>query len=106
MRRVVVLSAALLLGVAGCGGTRSARVPVVVDTDLSTDDAIALLYLLESPRVDVRAVTVPGTGLVHCPAIPSDPARLSTTGSTIFLCLTRRPTNVWFAAQVAVYGSG
>jgi len=59
----VLLLAALVL--AGCGG--SSRMPVVVDTDLSTDDAIALLYLLQSPKVDVRAVAVSGTGLVHCP---------------------------------------
>lgn len=66
MRRVVVLVALILLA-AGCGGSHSARAPVVVDTDLSTDDAIALLYLLESPKVEIRAVTVSGTGLVHCP---------------------------------------
>lgn len=65
MRRLALL--ALLLLVAGCGGSHVARMPVVVDTDMSTDDAIALLYLLEKPTVDVRAVAVSGTGLVHCP---------------------------------------
>jgi inosine-uridine nucleoside N-ribohydrolase len=40
---------------------------VVVDTDLGADDAIALVYLLRRPEVRVRAVTVSGTGLVHCP---------------------------------------
>ncbi|HVM58594.1 MAG TPA: nucleoside hydrolase [Gaiellaceae bacterium] len=58
----------LALVAAGCGATRAARAPLVVDTDLSSDDLIALAYLLESPRVDVKAVTVSGTGLVECPA--------------------------------------
>lgn len=62
---LAIVSLALLT--AGCGSHR-ASTPVVVDTDLSTDDTIALLYLAGNPRVDVRAVTVSGTGLVHCPA--------------------------------------
>ena len=40
---------------------------MIVDTDLSSDDAIALLYLAADPHVDLRAVTVAGTGLVDCP---------------------------------------
>jgi inosine-uridine nucleoside N-ribohydrolase len=60
---LLVLAAALA---AGCGSSRSAQ-PVVVDTDLGSDDVIAILYLLRNPAVDVRAITVSGTGLVHCP---------------------------------------
>lgn len=68
-----VAAAVLAATLVGCGssGTSSERptaTPVVVDTDLSFDDAIALLYLLRSPSIDIRAVTVAGTGLVHCPA--------------------------------------
>jgi pyrimidine-specific ribonucleoside hydrolase len=40
-------------------------VPLVVDTDLSSDDIMAIAYLATDPRVDIRAVTVSGTGLVH-----------------------------------------
>jgi len=65
MRRLALFALLLL---AGCGGSHVARTPIVVDTDMSTDDAVALLYLLEKPTVDVRAVAVSGTGLVHCPA--------------------------------------
>jgi pyrimidine-specific ribonucleoside hydrolase len=39
---------------------------VVVDTDAGLDDAVALLYLATSDEVDLRAVTVSGTGLAHC----------------------------------------
>lgn len=41
--------------------------PVVVDTDLASDDLVALALLLASPQVQVRAVTVSGTGEVRCP---------------------------------------
>jgi inosine-uridine nucleoside N-ribohydrolase len=65
-----VRRAALLLALAaaltGCGGR--AATPVVVDTDLSSDDVLALLWLAQSPKVALRAVTVSGAGLVRCPA--------------------------------------
>ena len=70
---VTVMSVRLLLAlfvalvVAACGSAGPGRTPVIVDTDLSSDDVIALLYVLQDPRVDLRAVTVSGTGLVHCP---------------------------------------
>jgi pyrimidine-specific ribonucleoside hydrolase len=79
MKRLAVLVAALVVLAAGCGSSGSGganRTPVVVDTDLSSDDAIALLYLAQSPQVDLRAVTVSGTGLVHCPAGLGNAARL------------------------------
>jgi len=41
---------------------------VVVDTDLGADDLTALAVLLRDPGLDVRAITVAGTGLVHCAA--------------------------------------
>lgn len=40
--------------------------PLVIDTDLASDDLVAILYLLMSPAVDVKAITVSGTGEVHC----------------------------------------
>jgi pyrimidine-specific ribonucleoside hydrolase len=41
-------------------------IPLIVDTDLGNDDVLALLYLLQHPAVDLQAITVVGTGLVHC----------------------------------------
>jgi pyrimidine-specific ribonucleoside hydrolase len=69
--------AVLAVGVAGCDNARSGQVsgevtsrpqpmPIIVDTDAGLDDAIAILYLATSPEVDLRAVTVSGTGLAHC----------------------------------------
>ena len=65
-------------GEGGDGGERTATttaptvapaspVPVVVDTDLASDDLVALAFLLMSADVDLRAVTVSGTGEVRCP---------------------------------------
>lgn len=72
-----LLLVVLLATACGGGGTTStgrppgpgsARgVPVVVDTDLAIDDLVALAFLLSSTVVDVRAVTVSGTGEVRCP---------------------------------------
>jgi pyrimidine-specific ribonucleoside hydrolase len=41
---------------------------VVVDTDMGTDDVMALLFLLQRPDVSVTAVTIAGDGLTHCDA--------------------------------------
>jgi inosine-uridine nucleoside N-ribohydrolase len=72
----------LLLGVtvAACGSTSESptpvvtgepptdRIPVIVDADFDLSDIGALIVLLRDPRVDVRAITIAGTGLVHCQA--------------------------------------
>ena len=40
--------------------------PLIVDTDMGNDDVLALLFLMQHPGVELQAVTVVGTGLVHC----------------------------------------
>lgn len=42
------------------------RRPVIIDTDVGLDDIGAMLVLLRDPQVDVRAITIAGTGLAHC----------------------------------------
>jgi inosine-uridine nucleoside N-ribohydrolase len=42
--------------------------PVIIDTDMASDDAMAILYLLRHPGVVVEAITVAGTGEAH--AVP------------------------------------
>jgi inosine-uridine nucleoside N-ribohydrolase len=39
--------------------------PYIIDTDVALDDWMAILYLLSSPQVDVRAITVVATGEAH-----------------------------------------
>ena len=43
-----------------------ANTPVVVDTDMGVEGTLSILYLLGRPDIDVRAITISGTGLVHC----------------------------------------
>ena len=68
----IALALAAALALAGCGGGDAPRAPertpVVVDTDMGPDDALALLYLVARSDVDVRAVAVTGAGLARCPA--------------------------------------
>jgi pyrimidine-specific ribonucleoside hydrolase len=69
MRAFALAVVVVALIASGCGGSGGdGRLPLIVDTDLSSDDALALLYLAQDPDVALRAVTVSGTGLVHCPA--------------------------------------
>ena len=68
---LVVLAGALLSSLASCGGgaaPASGPTPVIVDTDMSYDDIMALCYLLERPDISVQAITVEGTGVAHGPA--------------------------------------
>jgi inosine-uridine nucleoside N-ribohydrolase len=67
----IALAGALLPGLASCThavAPSGGPVPVIVDTDMSSDDVMALDYLLERRDVSVRAVTVEGTGVAHGPA--------------------------------------
>jgi inosine-uridine nucleoside N-ribohydrolase len=84
MRRLLggLLAVALsgfLPAIAGCGGaavTARGPAPVIVDTDMGSDDIMALAYLLKRPGLDIRAVTVEGTGLAHGPAGARNALRL------------------------------
>jgi pyrimidine-specific ribonucleoside hydrolase len=40
--------------------------PVIFDTDMAHEDMFSALYLLSHPNVDLKAITVTGTGEAHC----------------------------------------
>ena len=42
------------------------RIPLLIDTDVAPDDLVAIAFLLASPKVDIEAITVAGTGEAHC----------------------------------------
>jgi inosine-uridine nucleoside N-ribohydrolase len=74
-RRLPVALIVLLLAACGTSSEATpspvaseagARVPVIVDTDVEQSDLAALAILLRDPAIDVRAITIAGTGLVHC----------------------------------------
>lgn len=62
----------LALGLACClpsqslAATATARVPVIIDTDMAIDDWLAMLYLLHHPQTEVLGVSVTGAGEAHC----------------------------------------
>ncbi len=71
---IIVLIGALFI--AGCGSRNlvpdpsliqiQTPKPVILDVDMAHDDMFAALFLLSHPNVDVRAITVSGTGEAHC----------------------------------------
>src|SRR6187455_1918727 len=77
-RRVTLVVVLLgLLSVSGCAADpRTSTVPatdaavdpipLLIDTDVAPDDLVAIAFLLASPKVDVEAITVSGTGEAHC----------------------------------------
>jgi len=75
-KHLLTILIALCLLVTGCGGSSPAPnpsliqvqppEPVIFDTDMAHEDIFSALFLLSHPSVDVRAITVTGTGEVHC----------------------------------------
>jgi pyrimidine-specific ribonucleoside hydrolase len=44
----------------------AAETPVVIDNDIGSEDMMSILYLLMRPELDVKAITVAGTGVAYC----------------------------------------
>lgn len=75
---LVMGSAWVLFLVVACGTSQPASTSMpptevtgtsmVIDTDMGIDDVMAILYMLQRPDVEVKAITVAGDGLAHCPA--------------------------------------
>jgi inosine-uridine nucleoside N-ribohydrolase len=42
-------------------------VKILIDTDVAPDDLVAISFLVAAPNVEIVAITVSGTGEVHCP---------------------------------------
>ena len=72
---ILYLALAIFLMLAGCGSpiapdTSLIQIqspqPVIFDTDMAHEDMFSALFLLSHPNVDVRAITVTGTGEAHC----------------------------------------
>lgn len=40
--------------------------PIIIDADMDHSDLAAIAVLIRDPAVDIRAITISGTGLVHC----------------------------------------
>lgn len=85
--RALLVAIALLVVAVGCAGdARPAAsgpdpLPVVLDYSPTLSDAGALLYLAANPAIDLRAVTLPGTGEADCgPGVRTTQALLTLAG--------------------------
>jgi len=57
------------------------RLPLLIDSDLALDDWMALVFLLQSPEVDVRAISVAATGEAHAgPGVKNTLRLMALTG--------------------------
>ena len=50
----------------GIAAQEPPRQAIIIDTDMAIDDWLAILYLLRHPNVEVKAITLAGTGEAHC----------------------------------------
>ncbi len=55
----------------------AARLPTIVDTDMSSDDVLALAYLFGASATELKAITVSGTGVGRCPQGAANAAALA-----------------------------
>ena len=66
---IALLALGLLAGCSNDGAEQaSTGVPVIIDSDLAAEGFMSILYLIAQEDLDVQAITVSGTGLVHCEA--------------------------------------
>jgi inosine-uridine nucleoside N-ribohydrolase len=54
--------------VQGLGVRDAVAAPWIIDTDMGADDWISILYSAAQLKGDLKAITVVGNGLSHCPA--------------------------------------
>ena len=76
-KKVFHAVAALVTGViaimllASCGSGTSQPAPrqtnLIIDTDMGTDDWLAIAYIAQNPNVNLLGITAVGNGLVPCP---------------------------------------
>lgn len=68
MRKLLFFLGALfsIVQVEGKGSVDlSHPINVIIDTDASIDDMMAILYLIKTPRIDVKAIITVGGGMTH-----------------------------------------
>jgi inosine-uridine nucleoside N-ribohydrolase len=66
------LLALLMLGTTGSRATTASPLlapkAIIIDTDMGSDDWMAILYLLRRSDISVKAITIAATGEAHCAA--------------------------------------
>lgn len=62
---VVCIAAALLVG-SPTHAQAKKQIPLIIDTDMGTDDWLAIAYIAQNAHVDLRGITIVGNGLASC----------------------------------------
>ncbi|CAN5269186.1 hypothetical protein BH09PSE6_BH09PSE6_33960 [soil metagenome] len=92
-------TAALLVAALTANVCQAAQ-PVVLDNDWAIDDWTSLLYLAHHPGVELRGVTVTGSGEAHCPgALEQLPRLMDLAGvkaDVPYDCSNPAPLDGWF----------
>ncbi|MCC7208969.1 MAG: nucleoside hydrolase, partial [Anaerolineae bacterium] len=65
---VVLALLALPIGTVQAQDSPPAAAPLIIDTDMASDDWMAILFLLKNPDFDVKAITVTGAAFADCDA--------------------------------------
>jgi hypothetical protein len=114
-KSLLIVLMALSLLVSGCGGQAPAPdpsliqiqtpKPVIYDTGIAHEDVFSALFLLSHPNVDVRAITVTGTGEAHCGPRVENVLGLVTLSSHADIPVTFGVVGALLAPQLAAIGA-
>ena len=66
-KALTLLMAILALSPPALAQQQPTRIPVIVDSDMGTDDWLALAYITRNPKFDLLGITIAGNGLAPCP---------------------------------------
>src|SRR5688572_31085394 len=64
----ILILGLIMMFVTAVSAQDTAPRPVIIDSDMITDDWMAILLTFKNPAFDVRAITVTGTGFAYCDA--------------------------------------
>jgi pyrimidine-specific ribonucleoside hydrolase len=66
MRKCILVFSLILLFALSISAQETPKQAIIIDTDFAPDDWLAILFLLQSPNVEVKAIALDGTGEAHC----------------------------------------
>lgn len=73
---IILLAGMMSLPVQSATAASGQGRPLIVDTDMGTDDWLALTYITQHPNIDLRGVTIVGNGLASCDRAPQNARQL------------------------------
>lgn len=65
-RLIVVLVASCLIPTTLIAQTPPATTPLIIDTDMGTDDWLAIAYIAQNKKIELLGITIVGNGIASC----------------------------------------